>query len=81
MKNDPWVNMNGVQKCMFFSRNVRRKSKNAHILTFFTKPSYRLSILTRGSSQAEFEAQLKLRWAYVDKRLPVYLVRHPSLVL
>ena len=48
----------GVHKCMFFSRKVRRKARNAHILTFFANPSYRLSILTRGSSQAEFEALL-----------------------
>jgi hypothetical protein len=40
---------------MFFSRKVRRKARNVHILTFFANPSYRLSILTRGSSQAEFE--------------------------
>jgi hypothetical protein len=43
---------------MFFFRKVRRNAKNVHILTFFTNPSYRLSILTRGSSQAEFEALL-----------------------
>jgi hypothetical protein len=43
---------------MFFSRKVRRNAKNVHILTFFTNPSYRLSILTRGSSQAKFEALL-----------------------
>ena len=47
---------------MFFSRKVRRKARNAHILTFFANPSYRLSILTRGSSQAEFEALLLNRF-------------------
>jgi len=45
-----------VQKCMFFSRKVRRKAKNAHILTFFTKHPVDYLLLTRGSSQAEFEA-------------------------
>ena len=45
----------GVQKCMFFSRKVRRKAKNAHILTFFENSPVDCLLLTRGSSQAEFE--------------------------
>jgi hypothetical protein len=55
---------------MFFTRKARRKSKNAHILTFFTNTSCRLSILTRGSSLAEFEALLLIHchpmWEFMN---------------
>ena len=62
MKNDPWVNSDWRAEMHVFLQEGSQKARNAHILTFFANPSYRLSILTRGSSQAEFEALLLNRF-------------------
>ena len=55
MKNDPWVKTGcRAEMHVFLQEGSQETEKRPHS-DVFAKPSYRLSILTRGSWQAEFE--------------------------
>ena len=55
VKNDPWVKTGCRAEMHVFLQEGSQETEKRPYSDVFAKPSCRLSILTRGSSQAEFE--------------------------